>query len=84
MAHHKSTKKRIGLTKKQNQRNQSYKSSFKTAVKKVLQSKSKDSAAEEYKKAESLIDTLTAKGILHRNRAARKKSQLAQHVNSLT
>ena len=82
MAHHKSTKKRIVLSEKQNLRNRSHKSAYKTAVKRVLQSDSKDSAFEEYRKAVSVIDKLTSKGIIHRNRAARKKSQLAQYINN--
>jgi len=82
MAHHKSTKKRIITSKKQNLRNRSYKSAYKTAVKRVLQSDSKETALNEYRKAESVIDKLTSKGIIHHNRAARKKSQLARYINN--
>lgn len=84
MAQHKSAIKRIALSKKQNLRNSKYKSLYKTAVKRVMSSSSRDTALDEYKKTESIIDKLTAKGILHRNRAAHKKSQLARHVNNLT
>lgn len=84
MAQHKSAIKRIALSKKQNLRNNKYRSLYKTAVKRVMSSSSRDTALDEYKKTESIIDKLTAKGILHRNRAAHKKSQLARHVNNLT
>jgi len=83
MAQHKSTKKRIVLSKKQNLRNNKYRSAYKTAIKRVLQSESKDTAQGEFKKAESVIDKISGKGIIPQNRAARKKSQLAGHVNSL-
>ena len=84
MAHHKSAKKRIVLSKKQNERNRSYKSELRTALKRVLQSSSQDVAAKEFKKAESIIDKLSSRNIIHRNKAARKKSQLAAYVSSLT
>lgn len=83
MAQHKSTKKRIVLSKKQNLRNNKYRSAYKTAVKRVLESDSKDTAQGEFNKAESMIDKLTCKGIIPQNRGARKKSQLAGYVNSL-
>lgn len=83
MANHKSTKKRIVLSKKQNLRNSKYRSAYKTAIKRVLQSESKDTALSEFREAVSVIDKLAGKGIIHQNRAARKKSQLAGYVNGL-
>lgn len=83
MANHKSTKKRIILSKKQNLRNNKYRSAYKTAIKRVLKSDSKDTALSEFKTAVSLIDKLAGKGIIHQNRAARNKSQLAGFVNGL-
>jgi len=83
MAQHKSAIKRIGLSKKQNLRNRTYKSSYKTAIKRVLESASKEIAEKEFINAVSLLDKLVSKGIIHRNNAGRKKAQLARFVNSL-
>ena len=83
MAQHKSAIKRIALSKIQNQRNQVYRTLYKTAIKRVLSSESKEAALNALKIAESIIDKATARNIVHRNRAARKKSQLAVYVNSL-
>ena len=83
MAHHKSAKKRIVLSKIQNLRNQAFRSTYKTAIKRVLDSDSKETAAKAFKNAESIIDKATNRNIVHKNRAARKKSQLAKFVSNI-
>lgn len=83
MAHHKSALKRIEISRKQNQRNVSYKSEMKTTVKKVLALKDKAAIQEELKKTATLLDKLAAKGIIHKNKAANKKSKLARYANKL-
>ena len=83
MAHHKSTKKRIQTSWKQNRRNVSYKSEMKTAIKKVLSIKDKEAIQPELNKTYALLDKLAAKKIIHKNKAANNKSKLARHVNSL-
>ena len=79
----KSAKRRIVTSRTQNTRNRSYKSAYRTAVKSVFESTTKDAAAAEFKNAASLIDKLTAKRIHHKNSAARKKAQLARFVNTI-
>lgn len=64
-------------------RNQHYKSQMKTAIKKVLSVTKKDEAETLYKEAISLIDRLVSKGIIHKNTAARRKSTISRHLNSL-
>jgi small subunit ribosomal protein S20 len=64
-------------------RNRAYKSKMSTAVKKVRSAKTKDDAAEAMKKINKLLDQLAAKGIIHRNTAANKKSRLSRKVNSM-
>lgn len=66
------------------QRNKRYKSQMRTAVRKVLTSTSRDEAEPMYREAVSLIDGLVAKGIIHRNTAARRKSVISRHLNTLT
>jgi small subunit ribosomal protein S20 len=83
MAHHKSALKRIKTSWKQNRRNVSYKSEMKTSIKKVLSIKDKETIQPELNKTYALLDKLAAKKIIHKNKAANKKSKLARYANSL-
>lgn len=56
---------------------------MKTSIKKVLTITDKAVAQEELKKTTALLDKLAAKGIIHKNKAANKKSQLARYANKL-
>jgi len=56
---------------------------MKTAMKRVRQSKEKDKAAGALKHVVKLLDQLAAKGVIHRNNAANKKSRLMKFVSSL-
>ena len=62
------------------------KSALKTAIKKfeaAVEAGDKVKAAEELSFVTKKIDQAVAKGILHKNTAARKKSQLAQKLNAM-
>ena len=83
MANHKSTKKRIVLSAKQNLRNRKNRSKLSTSIKEVIQSDSKETAGESLKRATALLDKMAGKGLLHKKNASRKKSRLAKHVNSI-
>ncbi len=79
----KSAKKRVLVSEANYQRNKSYRSALKTALKKAdaaIEAKSAD-AAETVKVAVKKLDQAEAKGIMHRNAVARKKSQLANRLN---
>ncbi len=80
MANIKSAKKRVEVIKTKTLRNKMVKSSLKTAVKKVdnADAASKEAAV---RAAIKKVDQACAKGILHKNAAARKKSQLAKKLN---
>ena len=69
---------------KRRARNVSNMSRLRTEIKNVLQSTDKDKAQEEYTKAVSLIDKAVGKGLIHKNTAARRKSRITRHLNSLT
>lgn len=56
---------------------------MRTLVKSVLETTEKEQAEKNLKEAVSFIDKLTTKGIVHKNTAARKKSQLTNYVNKL-
>ena len=83
MANIKSAKKRVLVSEANYQRNKSYRSAIKTALKKAdaaIEAKSAD-AAETVKVAVKKLDQAQAKGIMHNNAVARKKSQLATGLN---
>ena len=84
MAHHKSAKKRIRSSERKRIYNQAAQSKIKTLTKKVLNSKDKTEIEQVYKEAISVLDKNVIKGRIHRNTAARKKSELTKHLNSLS
>jgi small subunit ribosomal protein S20 len=65
------------------ERNQSHKSRVRTKVKKLRSMTEKDAAQELLNDVKGELDRLAAKGIIHKNKAARRKSQLETHVNNL-
>ncbi len=86
MANIKSAKKRVLVAEKNRLKNVAWKSSIKTAVKKVLELASgedKDALNSALSKVYQLCDKAVVKGILHKNTAARKKSRLALAVKKL-
>jgi len=52
-------------------------------VKKAIAGGDKAAAAAEMEKSRGVIDRVSAKGILHRNAAARHKSRLAQAIKAM-
>ncbi|NBC64503.1 MAG: 30S ribosomal protein S20 [Bacteroidetes bacterium] len=83
MPQHKSAIKRVRQNKKRQQHNKGRRTKMKTLVRDVFETSDKEEAREKLKKAVSLIDRLTTKGILHKNTAARQKSKLTTYVNNL-
>jgi small subunit ribosomal protein S20 len=83
MPQHKSAVKRVRQNEKRRQQNQPKRTKLKTLVKKALETTEKEEAKEAVKEATSYLDKMAAKGLIHENFAARKKSKLAQHVNNL-
>lgn len=65
------------------ERNQSHKSRVRTKVKKLRSMTDKDAAQDLLNEVKGELDRLAAKGIIHKNKAARRKSQLETHVNDL-
>lgn len=78
-----SAKKRVKVTDRKTLRNKTIKSSLKTALKKVdaAVGENADIKAETIRVAIKRVDQATAKGILHKNTAARKKSQLMKKIS---
>ena len=80
MANSKSAKKRVRQSNRRHERNRHQKSRLRTAIKNVLNAEDGESATEAYRKASALLDRFSGRNLLHRNKAARKKSQLARIV----
>lgn len=82
----KSAKKRVKVIEAKTMQNKMFKSAMKTCVKKydaALATGDKTAAAETYKAAVKKIDQAVAHGIIHKNAAARKKSQFTKKLNAL-
>ena len=86
MANIKSAKKRILVNRTKALRNQIVKSQLKTSVKKfnaAVDANDKALACELYKDAVKKIDQAVARGVLHKNNAAHKKSALTLKFNAM-
>ncbi len=57
---------------------------MRSLVKKVFNTEDPEKAKEFRKDAESYLDRMTVKGIVHENKAARKKAQMDKHIKSLS
>lgn len=82
----KSAKKRVLVTSVKTLQNRMMKSSLKTAVKKAdaaIDSGDKAKAVSAVKVAFKVIDKAAAKGVIHKNNAAHKKSRIALKYNKL-
>lgn len=75
----KSAKKRVRVASKATARNTKTKRTFRSAVKAFQASlTSGKDAAKTHSAAQSSLDKAVKKGVIHKNKAARKKSQLAK------
>lgn len=84
MANIKSAKKRVKVIATKTARNKATKSALKTAIKKAYFAvdTNADNKQEAVRFAVKKIDQATAKGILHKNTAARRKSNLTKRLNA--
>ena len=83
MPQHQSAIKRVRQNKKRREHNRTQRSKLRTLITNVMEATDKEEAQELYRKATSYLDKMAAKGILHENKAARKKSQMTKHINNL-
>ncbi len=87
MANHKSAIKKMRQDEVRRLRNKAYRTRYKTVVKAVeatIKQGNIDAAKEAFQSAVSIIDKIASKGVIHKNKAARKKSRLAKKVNTLS
>ena len=81
----KSAKKRVSIIEKKTLRNNMIKSGYKSAVKKFEQSLENGTAEEKkalFSEATKKIDQACTKGVIEKNTAARKKSNLSKKLNA--
>ena len=87
MANSRQAKKRILVNAKKRLHNVAIKSAIKTIFKKanlaILEEKNPEKAQKIVRKAIKAIDKAATKGIIHKNKAARKKSRIMKKLNSL-
>ncbi len=83
MPQHQSAKKRVRQNAKRREHNRAQRSKMRTLVKKVLDTTDKEKAEVYLKEATSYLDKMASKGIIHENKAARRKAKLTKHVNNL-
>lgn len=86
MANIKSAQKRARQTIVRNARNVAQRSQLRTAVKKVikaLDANDAQGAQEAFAVAQPLLDRMSARGLIHKNKAARHKSRLSARIKAL-
>jgi len=82
VANIKSQKKRILTNAKRADRNKAVRSELKTRVRNAVNSAGEEDNEEQVRLAVKRIDMAAAKGIIHPNQAARRKSRLMKKVNA--
>lgn len=83
MANSRSAEKRIRQSLKRREHNRSQRSRMKTAIKKVLTAADAGAAESAFRETAAMLDRMAARRLIHPNKAARKKSQLARRLNEL-
>lgn len=86
MANINSAKKRARQNVVRRGHNASHRTMLRTSIKKVnlaIQNQDKEAAINAYKMAIPIIDRMAGKGLIHKNKAARHKSQLNNRLRAL-
>lgn len=82
----KSAIKRVSVIEKKTLRNNMIKSGYRTAVKKfeqAIEAGNKEEATKLFSEATKKIDQACSKGVIVKNTAARKKSNMAKKLNAV-
>jgi len=86
VANTKSAKKRIIQNDTHRKRNVMLRSMYRTYIKKmelIIKENRKEDAMNIFANVSSILDKVAAKGIIHKNKAARHKSQLNHKIKNL-
>lgn len=82
----KSAIKRVSVIEKKTSRNNMIKSGYRTAIKKfeqAVEAKNLEEATKLFSEATKKVDQACTKGVIVKNTAARKKSNLAKKLNAM-
>ncbi len=83
MPQHKSAAKRVRQSETRRARNRVHRSKMRTMIKKLRASEDSAAASALLIDVKAYLDRMSAKGIIHKNKAANYKSELEKHVNTL-
>ncbi len=83
MPNHHSAEERVRRNDRDNEKNKNYKRRIRQTLKDIMKCTNKTEALEKLKSAYALADKLVVKGILHRNKSAHVKSQMALKVKAM-
>ena len=86
MANIASAKKRAKQSAKRRAHNAGLRSELRTMIKKVrksIEAGDKKAAMAEFQSSQSRLDSITDKGIVHKNTAARQKSRLSMAIKAM-
>ncbi len=83
MANHKATKKDVRQSRARNERNRYYGKTTRNAMRELLASADKATAAGDLNKVISMIDKLAKRNVIHKNKASNLKSGLVKRVNAM-
>ena len=87
MANSAQAKKRARQAERRRQQNASQRSEVRTYIKNVVKAVAggnRSDAEQAYRAAVPVIDEMARKGLIHKNKAARHKSRLNQHIRALS
>jgi small subunit ribosomal protein S20 len=75
-----SAEKRHRQAQKRYEHNRAQRSKMKTGIKRVLTASDQESGNAALREISAMLDRMASRRVIHPNKAARKKSQLARHV----
>lgn len=84
MANHKSAIKRIRQTEKRRLLNKYFHKTTRNAMSKLRALSTKKEATALLPKVVAMLDKLTKRNIIHKNKASNLKSKLTKHVNAMS
>jgi small subunit ribosomal protein S20 len=83
MPQHKSCEKRMRTSARQNARNRAYRTKMRLAIRKVREAQTRKDGETALFNANKILDRVASKGIIHKKRAADKKSRLTKFVKAI-
>jgi len=83
LANSRSAEKRIRQERKRRLQNRAQRSRLRTSIKKVENATDLETALAAYRETAAMLDRYATRRLIHPNKAARKKSQLARRILAL-